>query len=174
LTSKKLRIERDNVLAEQRKSDPIQTRFWENRKTVFRLLHPIVLLPDLFHLRRQQPRNLSGINQEFDCSSLPGGPADESLFFQFQNHLMYRRIRRPKEPFQVRFRRWPAIHHCVIVNEGEVLSLLRCKSVCHRVCPCSDKTVPLQRPAKAKLSGPLCMRLLCHALLRGYFNFAWH
>jgi hypothetical protein len=46
LKSKNLRIERDNVLAEQRrKSDSIQNRFCENRQTICRLLHPIVLLP---------------------------------------------------------------------------------------------------------------------------------
>jgi len=67
LKSKKLRIERDKVLPEQRpKSDPIQNRFCENRQTVCRLLHPIDLLPDLFRLGGQQPRNLSGINQKLD------------------------------------------------------------------------------------------------------------
>jgi hypothetical protein len=54
LKTKKLRIERDNGLAEQRqKSDPIQNPFCENRQTVCRLLLPIVFLPDLFRLGGQ-------------------------------------------------------------------------------------------------------------------------
>jgi len=45
---------------------------------------------------------------------------------QLQDHLMYRRWGGPKEPLQIPLRRCPSEHYCVVVNEGQVLALLRC------------------------------------------------
>ena len=46
---------------------------------------------------------------------------------------MYRRRRRPKESLQVGLRGCSAIHRHVAVDECQVLALLLCESVWHRI-----------------------------------------
>ena len=89
-------------------------------------VHWRVLSPDLLYLGRQQPGNLVGINQKLDRSGLTRCPADVAHLLQLQDHLMYRRWGGPEEPLQIPLRRRPSEHHCVVVNEGQVLALLRC------------------------------------------------
>ena len=81
-----------------------------------------------------QLRNLVGIHQQLDRPRDSRLPADESLFLQLQDHLVYRRRSNVEEPFQIGLCRGSFVHDDVIVDEGKVLTLLVCEIGFHLVC----------------------------------------
>jgi len=69
--------------------------------------------------------------QQPDRSCLPRHTADQSLFFEFQNHLVNRGRRRLKVSFQVSFGWCATVHLRVVVDKRKVLPLFLRKSHFH-------------------------------------------
>ena len=91
--------------------------------------------------------------QQPDRSWLPRHTADQSLFFEFQNHLVNRGRRRLKVSFQVSFGWCATVDLRVVVDERKILTLFLRKSHFHLMIHLFGTTMRLTGSRNYRRSG---------------------